>query len=224
MSAEQARRLSTLGSCQSGESQLDADLPSDLGSDLASDASDVSDDFLSQFVGQDGRPFKEANIELWCEQVLFNSAQQSAVDRELQNDFIDELYQYRTTTDQLSTSDDSLCNSLPDRLPSSLPDSLSDGAFAGQPQATNRSTRDDEVPAAIHTDDLAASPAKRQRKIANEFYGYEDHDYLKPPAEYLLNSTNAFSPRIDRPLNSIDEFMQLNAFQSSNLDLYVNAV
>lgn len=193
------------------------------------DVPDVSDDFLSQFIGRDCRSIKESNIELWCEQVLFNSALECAVDRELQNDFIDELYQGRTTTDQLSTGDES------------------DGSFADQPQAADRTAGDDEVPAAIHTDDLAveiyqgaesdqARPAKRHCKeaLAIEFYGYvEDHDYLKAPSNYIANyesvssSSTSNSLQIDKPLNSIDEFMQLNelnAFQSSNLDLYVNPV
>ena len=186
------------------------------------DVPDVSDDFLSQFIGRDCRSSKESNIELWCEQVLFNSAleQQCAADRALQNDFIDELYQGRTTTDQLSnqlsTGDES------------------DGSFAGHPQAAGSTAGDDEVPAVVGADDLTsddlASPAKRHCKepLAIEFYGYvEDHDYLKPPSNYIANRDSLNTLQIDRPLNSIDEFMQLNelnAFQSSNLDLYVNPV
>ena len=211
MSAEQARRLPAVGRRESPEPRPAGDLPAD-----------VADDFLGQFIAKDYRSTKESNIELWCEQVLFNSAQQCA-DQELANDFIDELYQCRTstTTDQLSTDDSS--------LPDSLSDGLSASALAGQPQAAHSPAGDDEVPGAVHTDHLAGEPASpaKQRKETNEFYGYEDHDYLKSPSNYLSNcASSSSSPQIDRPLNSIDEFMQLselNAFQSTNLDLYVNA-
>lgn len=190
MSAEQPSRLST--SVHQKSTVLDQN-------DTTNVLPNVSDDFFEQLIDKDFKSIKEDNIEEWCEQVLFNSTidQQSNEDKELQDDFIDELYKCTTTTDQLQNNETTNCFTRNDKIPTDL---------NSNHLITDLKNQTDFV-----------KKESNQNRAKNEFYRIEDHDYLRPI------TLNCSTP--DRPLNSIDKFILLNennAFQNSNLDLYVN--
>ena len=205
MSAERQARLST---SIKHKATAKIEPKTDEQVDDFNDLSDISDDFLDQFIdAKDCKSIKEnsSSIELWCEQILFNTSANQTTDKELQDELLDELYKctsQTTTTDQLSAYQNE-CNQL-----------------SNEQQKVDCFARDDQISLNINTSNLAASFVKQiKEEASNEYYEIEDHIYSKPPPSLSYNNNQI---KIERPLNDVFKLFENATFQNLNLDLYVN--